>query len=86
MRTTDFSAFSALHLDHVILRHTEIYLLNYVGREGFEPSKAQGQQIYSLPQLTALVPTQGKSRCADLNRGPTPYHGVALPAELQRLI
>ena len=24
------------------------------------------------------------SRCAELNRGPTPYHGVALPAELQR--
>lgn len=24
------------------------------------------------------------SRCADLNRGPTPYHGVALPTELQR--
>ncbi len=29
-----------------------------VGREGFEPSKAQGQQIYSLPQLTALVSTR----------------------------
>ena len=28
-----------------------------VGRVGFEPTKAQGQQIYSLPQLTALVPT-----------------------------
>ncbi len=26
------------------------------------------------------------SRCADLNRGPTPYHGVALPTELQRQI
>jgi hypothetical protein len=24
------------------------------------------------------------SRCADSDRGPTPYHGVALPAELQR--
>ena len=24
------------------------------------------------------------SRCADLNRGPTPYHGVALPTELHR--
>lgn len=26
------------------------------------------------------------SRCADSNRGPTPYHGVALPTELQRQI
>ena len=26
------------------------------------------------------------SRCAELNRGPTPYHGVALPTELQRQI
>ena len=25
-----------------------------------------------------------RSRCADSNRGPTPYHGVALPTELQR--
>ena len=33
--------------------------INYdvVGRVGFEPTKAQGQQIYSLSQLTALVPT-----------------------------
>lgn len=31
--------------------------INYVGRVGFEPTKAQGQQIYSLPQLTALVST-----------------------------
>jgi hypothetical protein len=28
-----------------------------VGRTGFEPVKAQGQQIYSLPRLTASVPT-----------------------------
>ena len=28
-----------------------------VGRVGFEPTKAQGQQIYSLPRLTASVPT-----------------------------
>ena len=26
------------------------------------------------------------SRCPDLNRRPTPYHGVALPAELQRRV
>ena len=26
------------------------------------------------------------SRCADSNRRPTPYHGVALPTELQRQI
>src|SRR3989339_484155 len=25
-----------------------------------------------------------QSRCADSNRGPTPYHGVALPTELHR--
>lgn len=31
--------------------------INLVGRVGFEPTKAQGQQIYSLPQLTALVST-----------------------------
>ncbi len=29
-----------------------------VGGEGFEPSKAQGQQIYSLSRLTASVSTQ----------------------------
>ena len=71
--------------------------------------RRHNQQIYSLPHLTALVPTHFDfrfkildfrfiinfkicnlkseiilSRCADLNRGPTPYHGVALPAELQR--
>ena len=27
-----------------------------VGRIGFEPMKAQGQQIYSLPRLTTSVP------------------------------
>jgi hypothetical protein len=27
-----------------------------VGREGFEPSKALSQQIYSLPRLTDSVP------------------------------
>ena len=48
-----------------------------LGGEGFEPSKAQGQQIYSLPRLTASVPTRAQSRCAELNRGPTPYQGVA---------
>ncbi len=30
-----------------------------VGRIGFEPMKAQGQQIYSLPRLTASVPAHG---------------------------
>lgn len=29
-----------------------------VGGEGFEPSKAQGQQIYSLSRLTASVSTR----------------------------
>ena len=29
-----------------------------VGRQGFEPWKAQGQQIYSLSRLTASVPTR----------------------------
>ncbi len=28
-----------------------------VGREGFEPSKAQGQLIYSQPRLTTSLPT-----------------------------
>lgn len=32
--------------------------LNNVGRAGFEPAKAQGQQIYSLSRLTASVSTQ----------------------------
>ena len=27
-----------------------------VGREGFEPSKAEGRQIYSLLRLTASLP------------------------------
>ncbi len=34
-----------------------IYFLN-VGRVRFELTKAQGQQIYSLPRLTASVSTQ----------------------------
>ncbi len=27
-------------------------------REGFEPPKAQGQQIYSLPRLTTSLPAR----------------------------
>ena len=49
--------------------------------EGFEPSKAQGQQIYSLPPLTTWVPQQncGTSQERDLNPRPTVYKTVALP-------
>ena len=32
--------------------------IKLVGRVGFEPTKAQGQQIYSLPRLTASVSTR----------------------------
>ena len=77
----------SVHCIFIILScDISVFIFNYVGREGFEPSKAQGQQIYSLSRLTASVPTHMVSRCADLNRGPTPYHGVALPAELQRRV
>ena len=30
--------------------------MQVVGREGFEPSKAEGRQIYSLMRLTASLP------------------------------
>ncbi len=113
------------------------------GQGGIRTPEGECQQIYSLPRLTASVPTHGAvarsrqaepgpavpetatthnaallpplqplrgvarqslvrlcrkpqllttllyfprySRCAESNRGPTPYHGVALPTELQRL-
>ena len=38
-----------------------------VGRTGFEPVKAQGQQIYSLPRLTASVPTRVANYVANQN-------------------
>ena len=58
-----------------------------VGRTGFEPVKAQGRLIYSQLRLTASLPTHLHfwSRCAGSNRRPSPYHGDALPTELQRL-
>ncbi len=65
-----------------------------MGRVGFEPTKAQGQQIYSLLHLTALEPTHSHpnkrrlttawSRKQDLNPRPTVYKTVALPTELFR--
>ena len=65
-----------------------------MGGVGIEPTKAQGQQIYSLPHLTALEPAHGSivvktpwwtlSRLTGLNRRPTVYKTVALPAELRR--
>lgn len=57
-----------------------------VGRTGFEPVKAQGRLIYSQLRLTASLPTHIYfwSRCAGSNRRPSPYHGDALPTELQR--
>ena len=42
------------------------------------------QQIYSLPHLTALVPSQ-LSRQTDSNRRPADYKSAALPTELHRL-
>ncbi len=36
-----------------------VELSSMVGRQGFEPWKAQGQQIYSLSRLTASVPAHG---------------------------
>ena len=35
-----------------------------VGGKGFEPLKAQGQQIYSLSRLTASVPTHTRPKPA----------------------
>ena len=58
-----------------------------VGRTGFEPVKAQGRLIYSQMRLTASLPTHDSwSRCAGSNRRPSPYHGDALPTELQRQV
>ena len=58
-----------------------------VGRVGFEPTKAEPTDLQSVPfDRYGTDPLYIWSRCADSNRRPTPYHGVALPTELQRLI
>ncbi len=57
-----------------------------VGGVGFEPTKGEAQQIYSLPPLAAWVPAQtDESRRADSNRQPADYKSAALPVELRRL-
>jgi hypothetical protein len=59
-----------------------------VGREGFEPSKAEGRQIYSLLRLTASLPprlcrsvlsARGWSWRRELNPRPADYKSAALP-------
>jgi len=60
-----------------------------VAREGFEPSKALGRQIYSLLRLTASLPRQKSTALAatpqkwswrrDLNPRPADYKSAALP-------
>ena len=63
-----------------------------VGREGFEPSKAGGRQVYSLLRLTASLPPQntheneprlaepdGWSWRRELNPRPAVYKTAALP-------
>ena len=48
-----------------------------VGREGFEPSKAEGRQIYSLMRLTASLPPRrcrrSEPRC--VHSGTSPPRG-----------
>ena len=39
---------------------TELRSFNMVGREGFEPSYPNGEQIYSLPPLATQPPTHKK--------------------------
>src|SRR4029450_6660367 len=65
--------------------------LQVVGREGFEPSKAEGRQIYSLMGLTGSLPPRrvasrlpGASTAAwswrrELNPRPADYKSAALP-------
>ena len=53
-----------------------------LGREGFEPRSREASDLQS--DAIDHSATDPISRCADSNRGPTPYHGVALPTELQR--
>ena len=51
MRSTDFSCLSALHFNHVILRHTVIYLLKLSGPgrirtfEGARPADLQSAPV-----------------------------------------
>ena len=52
-----------------------------VGREGFEPSKAEGRQIYSLLRLTASLPPRMPPALARLSAVP----GFARPGRLRRL-
>ncbi len=59
--------FAAQRATESIGKKSESLIL--VGRQGFEPWKAQGQQIYSLSRLTASVPTHGavdRDRTGDL--------------------
>ena len=48
-----------------------------VGREGFEPSKAEGRQIYSLLRLTASLPPRLVVRCS--RRGLELAEGIEPP-------
>ena len=60
-----------------------------------QPTRGIEPRTYSPPSFQPMVGTsadkltmparQSQSRWSGLNRWPTPYHGVALPAELQRL-
>ena len=61
--------------------HMSCFLFN-VGREGFEPPKAKPADLQSAP--VDRLEYRPWSRCAGLNRRPHPYHGCALPTELQR--
>lgn len=81
------------------LRHLPRHLWSrwsrYAGRPlpCTDPRRGSGSG-YSLPPHQASLRSAGtgqawsssaRSRWPELNRRPTPYHGVALPAELQRL-
>src|ERR1051325_5793402 len=81
--------------DHLLPLH------HLVAREGLEPSKPLGRQIYSLLRLTASLPRQLSvfgNACflgaylvcrwswrRDLNPRPADYKSAALPTELRQL-
>jgi hypothetical protein len=69
---------------------TYIFCLNViVGREGFEPSKAEPADLQSAPVdhfgTDPIVPKGTWSHLGGSNPGPTVYKTVALPAELRWL-
>ena len=56
------------------------------GAEGIEPSSKDLESSVLPLYYAPMLKKNFWSRWSELNRRPTPYHGVALPTELQRQV